>query len=252
MQHLETERIAAFDHEPPSVDELAHLATCKTCRRERAALIELAQMAMLAGDEPIASFAPRLTNWETLSAQLRADGLITSVPLSAAISGFSVKSTTTSWLARATPRSRAERWRAAAAILILIIGGATADRLIAFPLTQPGSGVSSASIAGGIGLGGSGFSSIDDATKALGKTQKDFDRISLWLAANDTTLNSPDRVRRRLAALDQMLAASRTGLEDAPQDPVLKHYYSAAYAAREATLQQLNGALPVGRSIERY
>ncbi|MDQ6612676.1 MAG: hypothetical protein M3Y64_09615 [Gemmatimonadota bacterium] len=252
MQHLDPERIAAFDHEPPSVDELAHLAACKTCRRERAALIELAQMAFLAGDEPVASFAPRLTNWETLSARLRTEGLIANAPPAVIASEFAVKSTTTSWLARATPGSRVEWWRAAAAILILVAAGATADRLIAFPLAQPESGVSSASIASGVGLGSSGFSSIDDATKALGKTQKDFDRISLWLAANDTTLNSPDRVRRRLAALDQMLAASRAGVEDAPQDPVLKHYYSAAYAAREATLQQLNGALPVGRSLERY
>ena len=251
MQHLDTERIAAFDHEPPTVDELAHLAACKACRRERTALNELAQLAMLAGDEPIASFAPRLTNWESLSAALRAEGLITGAPVSAT-SEFAVTATTTSWLSRATPRSRTEWWRAAAAALFLVVGSATVGRLSVTRNTPASSDFISSSLTTGIGLGSNGFGSIDEATKALGRTQKEFDRISLWLAANDTTLNSPEKVRRRLAALDQMLAATRAGLEDAPQDPVLEHYYSAAYSAREAALQQLNGALPVGRSIERY
>jgi predicted ArsR family transcriptional regulator len=56
----------------------------------------------------------------------------------------------------------------------------------------------------------------------------------------------------RLAALDQMMAASRAALREAPQDPVLNHYYLSAYSAREATLQALSGALPVDKVIERY
>ena len=40
--------------------------------------------------------------------------------------------------------------------------------------------------------------------------------------------------------------------QDAPQDPVLNHYFLAAYTAREATLQQLGGSLPVDRTIETY
>ena len=47
-------------------------------------------------------------------------------------------------------------------------------------------------------------------------------------------------------------AASRAALRDAPQDPVLNQYYLAAYTAREATLQQLMGTLPVNKTIERY
>ncbi|MEP6780424.1 MAG: hypothetical protein ABJC26_11085 [Gemmatimonadaceae bacterium] len=253
MLHLDPERIAAFDHDPPTVDELAHLAACKPCRAERAALIELAQMAMLAGDEPIASFAPRLTNWESLSVELRKQGLITSAPSNT--SEFAVTTTTTSWLSRATPRSKSEWWRVAAAAVILVVGGAAAGRWsnsTSSPLSDSTTVATAAGIGGGLGLGSSGFSSIDEANKELARVQKNFDRVSLWLAANDTTLNTPDKVRRRLAALDQMLAATHAGLQEAPQDPVLKHYYSAAYAAREATLQQLNGALPVGRTIERY
>ena len=53
-------------------------------------------------------------------------------------------------------------------------------------------------------------------------------------------------------ALDQMMAASRAALRDAPQDPILNHYYLAAYNAREATLQQLVSTLPADKVIERY
>jgi hypothetical protein len=49
-----------------------------------------------------------------------------------------------------------------------------------------------------------------------------------------------------------MMAASRAALRDAPQDPVLNRYFLAASTARQATLQQLSGALPVDKSIEGY
>ena len=39
---------------------------------------------------------------------------------------------------------------------------------------------------------------------------------------------------------------------EAPQDPMLNHYFLAAYTAREATLQQLGGSLPVDTTIESY
>jgi hypothetical protein len=101
-------------------------------------------------------------------------------------------------------------------------------------------------------LGNTGYSSIDEATKALARTEREFDRISLWLTANDPSGKTSDILRRRLAALDQVVAISYAELQAAPQDRVLDHYYRSAYAAREATLQQLGGALPVGRTLERF
>jgi hypothetical protein len=86
----------------------------------------------------------------------------------------------------------------------------------------------------------------------LNRAQRDYERASLWLAANDSTPHDSDVYRARLAALDQMMAASRAALSDAPQDPVLNQYYLAAFSAREATLQQLGTSLPVGKTIERY
>ncbi len=101
-------------------------------------------------------------------------------------------------------------------------------------------------------IGTSAYASIDDATTALSRAQNEYERASLWLASNDTTTRSSDVYRARLAALDQMMAASKAALREAPQDPVLNHYFLAAYTAREATLQQLGGALPVDRTIETY
>jgi hypothetical protein len=49
-----------------------------------------------------------------------------------------------------------------------------------------------------------------------------------------------------------MLTASRAGLFEAPQDPVLNQYYLAAYTAREATLRQLGESLPVDRVMESF
>ena len=49
-----------------------------------------------------------------------------------------------------------------------------------------------------------------------------------------------------------MMSASRAALREAPQDPLLNHYFLSAYSAREATLQALGGTLPVDKTLERY
>jgi predicted anti-sigma-YlaC factor YlaD len=277
MQHLELQRVASFDHEPPTIDELAHLAACRFCRDERAAMHELSQMAAhLLTDTPEVVL-PSLTNWERLSLELRAEGLLTSAPsadVAAANSGKSAymatgkvlpfvtavaRATDTntsadSWAARVKPRNRVEWWRVAAAALMLVGAGGALGRVSAGATAFPGAsggGVATASIAS-MGLGSTGFSSLNEAKNVLDKSQRDYEHASLWLAVNDTARQSSDLVRRRLAALDQMVAASHSGLAESPNDPVLQHYDFAARAMREATLQQLGGALPVGRSIERF
>lgn len=277
MQHLETERIAAFDHEPPTHEELSHLAACRLCRAERTALAELSERAFAAVNAVPSPALKPLTDWESLSVRLRAEGLLTSPPPAidivtprqpqftatelrfpaegrgeasrAAIVPFDA------WLERARPRTRIEWWRAAAAALLLLVGGGALGRLSAGASVIPDGGASSNVASAGvplIGLGGGGFASMAEANRALTSAQRNYERAAIWLAANDTTTQSSDMVRRRLAALDQMVAASRAGLADAPKDPVLTHYYYEAYAMREATLRQLGGALPVGRSIERF
>jgi len=269
MQHLEAERLAALDHDAPTLDELAHLAACSACRAERDAYAALVGMAQSAGLTRPDGDAPRLTSWDSLSVALREEGLLTSsadiTPMRTpavvralaqhgdARSDIAAGSGTRTVRRSAGVRSFARPARAAAAIA-LMASSALLGRVSA---GWTGSGDGGASTTAGIVaqqvLGTRDvYASVDDATAALSRAQNEYERASLWLASNDTTTRSSDVYRARLAALDQMMAASKAALRDAPQDPVLNHYFLAAYTAREATLQQLGGALPVDKTIETY
>lgn len=272
MQHLDIERLASFDHDAPSADELAHLGACSLCRTERNAFSALSQRAMHLADTPAYPHAARLTNWESLSTQLRAEGLLAGGATTAAfvsahrpparvVPAETEPVAIESWFARARPRSRGEWWRvAAAAVLLAGVSGAVGRISASLPLTSlpvaastPASGErTAADIFSFSGLGATGYNSLEDANRALARNERDFDRISLWLTANDPSAKTSDILRRRLAALDQVIAATYDARKAAPQDRVLDHYFRAAYTAREATLQQLGGALPVGRSLERF
>lgn len=256
MQHLETERIASFDHDAPSVDELAHLAACTTCRAERNAFSALSQRSMHLADTPTFPSAPRLTNWDSLSKALRAEGLIVGGAPADEVTKVVAPIALKSYTPRAKPRAHVEWWRAAAAMVIIALGSGAVGRMSA-GVSKGADSSDAASVSAGVlsgfgGLGNTGYSSIDEATKALTRTERELDRISSWLTANDPSGKTSDILRRRLAALDQVVAVSYTEWRAAPQDRVLEHYYRTASAAREATLQQLGGALPVGRTLERF
>ncbi|MCA0374046.1 MAG: hypothetical protein LCH84_00150 [Gemmatimonadetes bacterium] len=263
MQHLDTGRLAAFDHEPFSDDERAHLASCAVCRAERDAHVQLVTLA--AGvREADAHTDARLLPWERIADGLRREGYptvhgeaeaafasaITQTPVGGDIGDGPMRG------AAPAMRSFGARWmapaRRLAAAVALVVGGAWLGRV------APGAGVavatsdSSATLMPAVARGDAGFGSIDEATGALSRAQREYERASLWLAANDTAARDSEVYRARLAALDQMMAASRAALRDAPQDPILNHYYLAAYNAREATLQQLVSTLPADKVIERY
>ena len=303
MQHLDTERIAAFDHEPPSAEERAHLTMCARCRAEVDALAVLLQRAAGDGFARAAADGPPLTTWSTLSAALRAEGLLTSpaeprhrdAPLvvraldgsggvharaavqqpadSGTDEAFANASNTRSDLSSSdlsssersssktddwstAGQTRAPAWQRVAAAMLLLLGGAAAGRMSARTEAWPMASRSGASPVARTAAGSDGdaasFSSVADATALLNHAQRDYERASLWLAANDTAVRGSDVYRARLAALDQMMAASRAALRDAPQDPVLNNYFLAASTAREATLRQLSGALPVDKTLEGY
>jgi hypothetical protein len=263
----------------------------------------MARRAAETGARTARGDGPMLTQWESLSRALRADGLLTSAdarlsehaPMVRAIGGTGNGSTAVpvNRMARlttprheqatggTTPRSWAESlpawWRSAAAVL-LVASGVVAGRLSVganiLPLVDGFSVFASAasgeqrasaraalqrtatdrsaSARAALLLDGASFGSIAQATDVLNSAQRQYEQASLWLAANDTTVRASDVYRARLAALDQMMAASRAALRDAPQDPVLNRYFLAASTARQATLQQLSGALPVDKSIEGY
>lgn len=276
MQHLDTERIAAFDHDSPTSDELAHLSVCASCRAERDAFVALAQLAVQDGYAMASSEAPRLSDWESLSVVLRAEGLLTSasdhrVPETPLVvraldgSGERIERTVKAGRSALTPSigrpaAGMPMWMRSAAAIALLAGGIVAGRMSVDARLTPFSAVASASGQNAsmttlrpASLGGADtFASVEQATAVLSNAQSEYERASLWLAANDTTVRASDVYRARLAALDQMMAASQAALREAPQDPVLNHYYLAASTAREATLQQLSSALPVDKTIEGY
>jgi len=247
MPHLDRERFAALDLEQPSPEELAHLATCAACAQERLAFDRLLTFARSHGDT-IADRAPRLTDWRTLSAQLRVDGLITrpadahdvATPVGRT-SSIAARETT------ATRRSWSGARRIAAAIALMTTG-------VAVGRASSGQDMFSARtpLAARTVSTDTAFSSVADATGVLQRAQRDYQRASLWLASNDTTVNAQAVYRARLSALEQMMTASRAGLYEAPQDPFLNQYYLAAYTAREATLRQLGASLPVDRVMESF
>ncbi len=285
MQHLDTERIAALDHEAATVDELAHLSVCAVCRAERSAFEALARLAAQVGGHDAyaaaSSDAPRLTEWDVLSAELRREGMLTSasdhrVPETPLVvraldgTGARFERTGTTQLSALTP-SQGRRsagmpvWLRSAAALALLATGVSVGRISAgaalLPSLRGAAGEVGTNVGASVGaqtlrpasLGGADtFASVEQATAVLGNAQTEYERASLWLAANDTTVRSSDVYRARLAALDQMMAASRVALREAPQDPVLNHYYLAASTARDAALHQLSGVLPVDKTIEGY
>lgn len=265
MQHLESERIAAFDHDEPTAGELAHLEACATCRAERVAFSTLSKRALQLIDAPVPPSTPRLTSWESLSTRLRTEGLITSEALSDT-SEFEVDERLAATASdrivsinsrrdHVAPRVRNEWWRMAAAAVMLVAGGAVWGR---FSETAKALGPSSTDLPNitseisPLGLGSTGYSSMEEASKALARIERDFSRTATWMTANDPAANATDALRRRLVQLDQVVATAYAASEAAPQDRVLKHYYQSAAAARELTIQQLGSALPIGRSLERY
>jgi hypothetical protein len=230
MPHLELERLAALDHESPTREEQAHLDHCPACRREQEAFAQLADLAGLQSGAPARMDVPRLTEWESLAIALRAEGLMAETA--------PVRRIGTPW------------WVRAAAAAVLVVGGVAVGRLSAGAALLPsvaavGLDVPAAPLAGD-------FGSIEEASAVLDRAQREYERASFWLASHDTTVNAQAVYRARLVALEQMLTASRDGLYEAPQDPVLNQYYLSAYTAREATLRQLGAALPVDRVMESF
>ena len=269
MQHLEAQRLAALDHDSPSTDELAHLVVCASCRAERDAFVALSALAEQTAD--VSRHIAPLTSWETLSVRLRSEGLLTSAAAATLTAAAQPNAQQPTASASNTPLAIAPPMRRAAvsvgygrtmlrvaAGVVLVLGGAFggrlsgAERVLPSALGTATDAGTATTIASAPDGRGPGFWSIGQATDALDRAQREYERASLWLAANDTTVRGSDVYRARLAALDQMMAASRAGLRDAPQDPLLSQYYRAAYAAREATLQQLGSALPVDKTLEGY
>ncbi|MEP7381982.1 MAG: hypothetical protein ABI910_09870 [Gemmatimonadota bacterium] len=250
MLHLPIERMAELVDGGASADERAHLDACVTCTREFEAYRRL---VVLASDER-RRIAPPLTDWETLGARLRAEGLMASAGQASAPG----------------PRARVaitELLRRAAVVVIFVGGGAVLGRMSAgIPITdavafRPDSAFGAGTVAasGGVPVMAvnnsvGGFSTQDEAVRALESAQRQYEVAATWLSSHDTSSSAlaPDQYRTRLAALDRTAETMQQAMRDAPTDPYINQYYLSTLSAREQTLRRLGTTLPVGRKLGRF
>jgi hypothetical protein len=234
MSHLSAERLAALVDEAPTSAELAHFASCAECVRERNAYVNLASMASAAS----AQIGVPLSSWEKLAPALVEDGIIDRGR------GFHFRT-----------RSIRRPWLQAAAAVLLVTGGMMAGRLSVGERPLPIGGSERTAQAGPAPIDSTlQFASIDEARDLQSRSQNLYQAATAYLAQHDTTnaVNTPSAMRTRLAALDRVRDAVGAALNEAPYDPVMNEYLMATVSQREATIRQLNSALPVGMGLTRY
>jgi hypothetical protein len=235
MSHLPDERLAALYDEPPTSAELAHLASCDRCAAERAAHRGLRELASGEG----AQIGAPLTSWESLAPALRADGVID----------------TGEWRVARRPRRFSGIWSQAAAALLIALGGIAYGRYSAVGSVLPELGSSAIASRAHEADSLPTFSSVDEARVAQERYETLYQSAALYLAAHDTselTPDSPAAMRHRLATLDEVGATVRQALTESPGDPVINGYYLTTLGQREATLRQLNAALPAGVRVNSF
>jgi hypothetical protein len=229
--HLPAERLAALADDELTTGEAGHICSCDVCARE---LNAQRHLRALARDETRRLDAP-LTRWETLGPRLRAEGLMRDVP----------------------PSRGGMHWvRRVAAAVVLVAGGVLAGRLSVHGGGFSGSAASIANASlGQLHDSVPIFRSPDEALATLTRAEQEYRHAAAYLVASGPSAPADDQretYRARLAALDEVAQTTQAALADAPHDPVLNQYYMSSVNAREATLRQLSGALPVGMRLDRY
>jgi len=248
MSHLSTERLAALGDEEPTAAELAHLAACADCARERTAYRTLVALARTERD----AIGIPLTRWESIADALGNEPIAITPTLIAERGGAPV-----------VRRGRTVRFlrtpvRAAAGVLLLA-GGAIAGRVSAGAPPLP---FGAARSGAGAQRGGDPsalvtavarerdsvtFASVEDARAAQLRSESVYQQAAAFLAEHDSSGTSdynPEMVKSRLAAIDQTMSTMRAALREAPHDPVINGYYLSTVNQREVALRQLNTALP--------
>jgi hypothetical protein len=289
MRHLDPERLAALGDSEPTADEMAHLADCVLCERERLAYRELLSLSAAERSVPLST---PLSDWSSLSASLAGEGLLRPVD------GAGVLAPVRAGRGRvklagigASSHPRRRVWLQAAAAVLLAGGGAAVGRATAGLPSEPsiaaaetaaaeptvtepsaterraGLEVTGGPLAGNLGRAGASFAagvpdsarailSIDDALALMRQAESEYRLAAAYIAASDTSAlddrGGVDQYRTRLAALDRVSEAALAAVNEAPADPVVNQYLISTRAARDVTLQQLNSSLPAGMSLTSY
>ena len=156
----------------------------------------------------------------------------------------------------------ASRWplRAAAGVLLLA-GGAILGRASMGANLLPSAGVNRtaatapAPSAGGLLVADSAFASVEEARTAQRRSEQLYQQAVAYLAQYDSTATndgSPVAYKSRLAALDRVISATSEAMREAPHDPVINGYYLTTLGQREATIRQLNTALPASLRLNSF
>lgn len=230
MSHLPTERLAALVDEGPTAEEVAHLANCAECARERAIFRTLADLS----SSESARIGSPLTRWEKLAPALVADGVIDDG---------------SHHIGRGIRRGVRRPWLQAAAAALLVAGGAMLGRYTA------GASVLPVALRATATAEPPRFMSVDEAKAAQAQSSALYQTATAFLAQRDTARMAPDSpgaMRTRLAALDRANAVMGEALNEAPYDPVINNYYLTTQGQREATIRQLNTVMPASMRIQSY
>ena len=235
MSHLSPERLAAMVDETPTAAELAHLAGCAECARERAAYRNLVELAV----NRSASIASPLTSWDALRPALAQDGIIDGGTRAPAVNRRSSRP----WL------------QAAAAVLLVgggIIGGRVSVGASPLPFGRTATTTQAASTNPDSVMH---FRSVEDARVAQTQAQATYQNATAFIAQQDTVTapaESPAAMRARLAALDRTRRVLGEALNEAPYDPVINGYYLTTIGQREATIRQMNVGSPTSMKLTSY
>jgi hypothetical protein len=256
-EHLAPDRVAACQAGQGTLPELAHLRRCARCQGEVAAVDRVMGLTEAWRATPAAQVgAPPLVSWEALAPRLRAEGLLRDPvvapvrePVVGPVRGAGRRGApgtaprTAPWLARGTALLAGV---AAAAVLLLRVGGAGVDVREA--------------VGGSAGV--AAIIPVAPEPRRMVAADPGDGAVVPWVGdpavfggnaeVADPQVRTLSRTRARLAALDQLLAASQAALASAPGDPVLQRSVASAHAAREAALQALGGTLPASHQLVRY
>lgn len=235
MSHLSPERLAALVDETPTAAELAHLAGCGECARERAAYRNLVELAV--NGSP--SIASPLTSWEALRPALARDGIVEGGKRGQGVN-----------------RRARTAWLQAAAAVLFVAGGMIGGRLSVGASALPiGASANATRTTPAITDSVARFQSVDDARTAQTQAQVAYQNATAFIAQHDTLTapaESPAAMRTRLAALDRTRQVLGEALNQAPYDPVINGYYLTTVGQREATLRQMNVVAPASMRLTSY
>ena len=214
MEHLTLERLARLVDEPPTVDDMRHLAECAECTAELEALRE--QTRALAS---LPEILPPKGDWQTIEARLRSEGLIEDPGLFQRLG-----------LAR-TPA-----WMKVAAAVLLFLSGTGTGVAVA------GTGaLGSGALAGTLAV--SEPASVEEAATAVRSAEEQYvSAVSRYrqILARDGGEDPGGDPMSRVAALEHLVMVSQAAVRQAPGDPFLNGFLASAMAERDAALRMVS------------